>query len=108
MAEQHRCVEVEVSADGLDVSDLGFETHGFGRNSPRRFAASSLIVVDQAKLGGEEIQLRQEVAVVEIGAAVPDDHRRPCADVAPIELRPRRRDVTFADSWRVHHGRARG
>ncbi len=92
MADHDRRVELEVLPHFFQIRHLRFDRDVFGLHTGRRFSPAPLVVVDQPVPVREPIHLRQEVRVIEIGAAVQDDHRPALTDLAREEFRSRHRD----------------
>ena len=66
----------------VEVFDLGSDGDILGSVALRRPAATALVVVDEPKRLRQPAELRQDVGVVERGAAVLDHDRRAVADIA--------------------------
>src|SRR5262245_43267138 len=87
MPEQHRGVRPKVLPHRVEVVEVGRERNVLGPDVLGGSPARALIVVDEAELILELIQLRQEVTVVEIGPAVEDDDRPSLPNRSGIERR---------------------
>ena len=87
MAEQHRCVEIELAADAVDVVQVGGEAHALRVHAGRRASPAALVVVNQPVRVGERVEIGREVRLVEIGPAVQHDNGLAVADRADVKRR---------------------
>jgi hypothetical protein len=96
VAEDRRRLDAEVAAHGLQVRNLGVEAHILGPGIPGRPAAPALVVVREPARICEPVELRPQVAVIEVRPAVEDDDRPAGADLAAVEPPTLDGDVPFA------------
>ena len=91
-------LEPEGASQGVDVGDFRLDGHVFGRDPSARSTPTALVVVDEPGLVREPIQLRPQIGVVEVRAAVQHDDRPTRADLAYEELVDTHR-VQGSPSW---------
>jgi hypothetical protein len=96
MPEQRRRIQPKVSSHPVDVIHVRRERHVLWPNVIRGSPTPPLIVVDEAEFILESIQLGQEIAVVEVWAAVKNDERLTTSDRSDMERRTADRDIEFA------------
>jgi hypothetical protein len=85
VSEEYDRVLFEVLPHPIQVLDVRTQRHVIGLHLIGRSPATALVVVDQAQDVAEPIRVGQQVAVVEIGPAVKDEHRLPLPDGAEVE-----------------------
>ena len=79
----------------LNVLHVGGERYFLRANPFCGTSPSALIVIDDAESIRESVQVRQEIAVVEIGAAMEDDDGLSLADRSGIQRRCADRDTAL-------------
>src|SRR5262245_19789596 len=77
---------MEVFANRIQVREVGCERNVFGANPGRRLTTPPLVVVDQVIGVGQTIQLREEIEMVKVRAAMNDEHGPAGADVSRVQL----------------------
>ncbi len=70
----------------VQIADLACERDVLGLHAICGSPASPLVVVNEVVRIGQTIELGQEIAMVEIGAAMQDNDWLPLADLARIQI----------------------
>jgi hypothetical protein len=86
MSEQRNPVEAETAPDAVEVVDLALHRDLDRRSDCERAASPSLVVVDDPAAFSEPVQLREQVAVVEVRATVHHHQRTSRAHLAHVKL----------------------
>lgn len=101
MPQQRDPIEAVIPPQPLEILDLGRHRDRLGLGASLGSPPAPLVVVEEAERAGENVQLGEQVAVVEVGTAMEDDHRRPVADLAMEQTPVAQRHAAFAGRRRI-------
>jgi hypothetical protein len=89
--------QLKTTPDLIEVIDLGLDGDVRGTDATRRPPASALVVVDQPTGVGDLVQLRNQIAVIEVRTTVKHDERMTRTDLAHVQLGAVDGQVPFVD-----------